>query len=483
MKLGIKMFFGIMIFFSAAFLGCGATLISYFYDTAIEKEVESTAQLYQYNKFVIQAALITREDDWAKAAGDGQTGVEFLVSDMNGTVALYTEDGSRLFTSFPEEGADFSSLLAQVQPECISYQFQKIRNRMYLLISGVVEQNNTRVYLITGADVQKILQQQERIIQKFGTIYAAALGASVVLIFLLSSLLTTPIKRLTAATQKIADGNYAERVAEYGSDEVGQLARNFNQMASAIEEKIRELSDSARQKEDFAANFAHELKTPLTSVIGYADRIYKKELSREAQKQAAWHIWNEGMRLEALSLKLMDLTVLDHKQFVLEEMDAALLLNELACDVEYLMKEKGIVFSFTAQPVYIKAEYDLFKTLFLNLIDNAIKAGADHIKVSGFLSSRTPSAQLYVIQVTDNGCGIPPDEIKRITEAFYMVDKSRSRKLHGAGLGLSLVQKITEIHAGTLDFASDGSTGTTVTISLPPFLQDTGYETTSFSNN
>ena len=485
MKLGIKMFFSITIFFSAAFLGCGAILISYFYDTAIEKEIESTAQRYQYNKFVIQASLITREDDWIKAAADGHTSVEFLVSDMNGTVALYTLDGSMLFSGFPDKTADFSSLLAQSQPESSSYQFQEMQGRMYLLICGSIKQNNTGVYLITGVDVQKILQQQERIIQKFGTIYAAALSAGVVLIFFLSALLTRPVKLLTAATQKIADGNYAERVAESGSDEVGQLARNFNQMACAIEEKINELSQSAQEKEDFAANFAHELKTPLTSVIGYADRIYKKELSRDAQKQAAWHIWNEGMRLEALSLKLMDLTVLNHRNFVLEDIDAVLLLAELAADVEYLMHEKGIAFLYTAQQAYIKADYDLFKTPFLNLVDNAAKAGASHIQVNGFLSdgtlrhhpgetnSRTQPAQLYTIQITDDGCGIPPEEIQRITEAFYMVDKSRSRKLHGAGLGLSLAQKIAEIHGSRLDFTSDGSSGTTVTIVLTPSVQDT----------
>ncbi|MDE7310420.1 MAG: HAMP domain-containing histidine kinase [Eubacterium sp.] len=484
MKLGIKMFFCITIFFSAAFLCCGATLISYFYKIAIEKEVENTAQLYQYNKFVIQAALITREDDWVKSAADGSAGVDFLVSDMNGTVALYTLDGSRLFSGFPDEAADFSALLANAQTDSIRYQFVEIQNRMYLLISGSVKQNDTGVYLITGVNIQKILQQQERILQKFGYIYAVALGAGVVLIFVISALLTRPVKLLTAATQKIADGNYAERVAASGNDEFGQLARNFNQMACAIEEKISELSESARQKEDFAANFAHELKTPLTSVIGYADRIYKKELPREAQKQAAWHIWNEGMRLEALSQKLMDLTVFHHKQFVLQEMDAAQLLGELAADVEYLVTEKGIAFAYTAQQAYIRAEYDLFKTLFLNLIDNAVKAGASSIQVNGCIQEpgagyppgKLPENELcphYIIRITDNGCGIPPDEIKRITEAFYMVDKSRSRKLHGAGLGLSLAQKIAEIHAGSLDFESDGSTGTTVTISLTSFLQDT----------
>ena len=170
---------------------------------------------------------------------------------------------------------------------------------------------------------------------------------------------------------------------------------------------------------------------------------------------------------------------------MLEDIDAVLLLAELAADVEYLMHEKGIAFLYTAQQAYIKADYDLFKTLFLNLVDNAAKAGASHIQVNGFLSdgtlrhhpgetnSRTQPAQLYTIQITDDGCGIPPEEIQRITEAFYMVDKSRSRKLHGAGLGLFLAQKIAGIHGSRLDFTSDGRSGTTVTIVLTPSVQDT----------
>lgn len=466
MKLGVKMFFCITVFFSAAFLVCGATLISYFYETAIEKEVESTAQQYQYNKFVIQAALITRADNWIAKAAAGSYDMGSIVSDMNGTVALFASDGSVLYSGFPEE-TDFTSMSCHAESAKISYQFLNIRNRMHLLISGSVKQQDTSVYLVTGIDIQKILQQQEQILKKFGYIYAVSVSVGIFLIIVFSFLLTRPLKLLTIATQKIADGNYAERVPAFGNDEVGQLARNFNQMACAVEEKIGELSESARQKEDFAANFAHELKTPLTSVIGYANRIYQKDLPREAQKQAAWQIWNEGMRLEALSLKLMDLTVLNHKDFILEEMRADQMLQELAADIEYLMKEKNVSFAYSAQPAYVKAEYDLFKSLFLNLVDNAIKAGASCITVTGYTANANKSDPQYTVCIKDNGCGIPPDEMKKITEAFYMVDKSRSRKLHGAGLGLSLAQKIAELHGSSLQFESDGKSWTSVTLQIP----------------
>ena len=389
MKLGVKMFFYVTIFFSAAFLSCGTALISYFYDTTIEKEIKSTGQLYQYNKFVMQAALITQNDQWISDVTDGISSMDYIVSDLNGTVALFAPDGTMLYSGFPDD-TDFSRFTDSFtrNKNSANYQFMKIKSRMYLLIYGSVKQKDTGVYLITGVDIQKLLMQLEQIIHKFGYIYAAALSVGILLILGLSALLTRPIKQLTTASQRIADGNYSERVTEYGNDEVGQLAENFNQMACAIEKKIEELSESARQKEDFAANLAHELKTPLTSVIGYADRIYKKDLPRELQKQAAWQIWNEGMRLEALSEKLMDLTVLNHKKFELQELDALQMLQELADDVDYLMKEKNVILQYTAQASYVRAEYDLFKTLFLNLIDNAVKAGASQICVTGTVEKK-----------------------------------------------------------------------------------------------
>ena len=338
--------------------------------------------------------------------------------------------------------------------------------------------------------------------KKAGVVYAAAIAVGMVLILGFSAVLTKPIKRLIAVTKKIADGNYRERIAATGSDEVGQLAADFNRMAAAVEEKVQKLSENARQKEDFVANFAHELKTPLTSIIGYADRIYKRELPRAEQRQAAYYIWNEGMRLEALSLKLMDLTVLSHGEFSLQQMEAEGLLRELSADVAFFMEEKQISFSCEAKQASVAVEYDLFKTLFLNLVDNAAKAGAAHIRVTGrvestagetsagraaalessrmisgdsrvipdssrmFAAPKEEAARRYVIAVEDDGSGIPAGELNRITEAFYMVDKSRSRKLHGAGIGLALCEQIARIHGSELEFESDGKSGTRVRVRL-----------------
>ncbi|GAB6087132.1 hypothetical protein JCM11672_24040 [Alkaliphilus crotonatoxidans] len=232
-------------------------------------------------------------------------------------------------------------------------------------------------------------------------------------------------------------------------------------MAETIEERIAELSNTARQKEDFVSNFAHELKTPLTSVIGYADMIYQKQLSREDTKNAAAYIIDEGLRLEALSLKLMDLIVLNRQDIILEELPADEILQNIADTLKPLLLSENIKFRLETVKAYIKIDYDLLKSLLLNLIDNAVKAGSTEITLTGKIKRNS-----YIVRVSDNGHGIPADELDRITEAFYMVDKSRSRKQHGAGLGLALASKIAGIHGSRLEFASIPDKGTTVSFSL-----------------
>ena len=267
---------------------------------------------------------------------------------------------------------------------------------------------------------------------------------------------------MTRNTKLFTKGKYDERATVKSSDEIGELSRSFNRMADTIQDTIRQLELNAQQKEDFVANFAHELKTPLTSVIGYADMIYQRnDLTHREVKEAAGYIVNEGMRLEALSLKLMELIVLNRQDFMLTKMRADEVVQDVSDTLRPLMEKKGIRFTASAQGAYIRIEFDLFKTLLLNLIDNAVKADGKHIRFNGkFEGGR------YVLSVTDDGRGIPKDQLDRITEAFYMVDKSRSRSQHGAGLGLAIASRIAALHGAQLEYQSEIGMGTVVMVVL-----------------
>lgn len=316
------------------------------------------------------------------------------------------------------------------------------------------------IRFVTQWDVSKTVRQQEILQQYFLRCYLAAVLVGMGLLGLLSALLTGPLKRMSRAAGRMAQGDYEERLAVKGRDEIGELAESFNRMAEAVEEKVEALSRAAREREDFVANFAHEMKTPMTSIIGYADMLYQRELSRKEVRDASWYIWNEGMRLEALSLKLMDLTVLGRQDFPLQEMAAEELLADAAGGLEPFFAEKGVSFALWADPAYIRVEYDLFKTLLINLLDNSVKAGCTRLALSG---TREREGR-YRICVRDNGCGMEEEELSRITEAFYMVDKARSRKQHGAGLGLALADRIARIHGSGLEFRSRKGQGTEVSL-------------------
>lgn len=314
-----------------------------------------------------------------------------------------------------------------------------------------------KIRFVTQWDITKTVQQQETMRQYFIRCYVAAMAAGMLLMGGLSALLTGPLKRMSRAAGRMAEGCYEERLSIHGKDEIGELAGSFNQMAAAVEEKIDELSRAAREKEDFVANFAHELKTPLTSIIGYADTIYQKELPREEIRRASWHIWNEGMRLEALSFKLMELIVLGRQDFPLVEMPADELLRDVAEGLAPLLEEHGVTLELEAGEAYIKVDYDLFKTLLINLMDNSVKAGSSRVTLWGGMREGR-----YEITVRDNGCGMEEEDLSRIKEAFYMVDKARSRKQHGAGLGLALADRIARIHGSDLKFESRKGEGTVV---------------------
>ncbi len=552
MRLFTKIFLFGMLAFGLAFSVSGYFLLHFSLKSSLEREADFALKQYQYDKFMVQSAVLTYLDASIVisivdefSSGDGQVYtitsklpqeqesddlqefwdvqgkseeqdgvwnyyfetdqepfsgkffwdspladaegfmtsglsnelVQTLAEEITVPVAFLAEDKTVIYSEI--EGLDLS-FLDSLSEEAHMYRFRDEPSRSVLVGSilklgevlgngqAAQETANTdtsedgrRLYFITEWDISKTIEQQNTMRQYFVRCYLVAMAAGMVLLVLLSAFLTGPLKRMSRAASRMAEGDYQERFRLSGKDEIGELAVSFNQMADAVEEKIGELSKAAREKEDFVANFAHELKTPLTSIIGYADTMYQKELSREEIRKASWHIWNEGMRLESLSLKLMELTVLGRQEFPLQEMAAEEVLRDVAEGMAPLSEERQIDIHFGAEHAYVRVDYDLLKTLLLNLVDNAMQAGSTRIELQG-----KKEEGKYWICVKDNGCGMEEEVLSRITEAFYMVDKARSRKQHGAGLGLALADRIAGIHGSELVFESEIGVGTKVSFCM-----------------
>lgn len=291
------------------------------------------------------------------------------------------------------------------------------------------------------------------------------------LVSLLSGLLTLlvlflvmrNIQKLSRATWQFALGRYEEKIDIKSDDEIGRLAEDFNWMAGVMNRQMVQLKEEVHRQEEFTAAFAHELKTPLTSIIGYADTLRSMELSREETDMCADYIYRQGKRLQSLSYKLLDMAMADQNKTEYRQIAAADLFRDVEQTVETSLMEKKLTLYVKKEDGYIWGDRELLGSLLINLIDNARKASFEGGRI--WLDGRKlPDG--YMISVTDEGKGLKQEELSRITEAFYMVDKSRSRKEGGAGLGLALCKKILELHQGSWHMESEPGQGLRVTILL-----------------
>ena len=228
------------------------------------------------------------------------------------------------------------------------------------------------------------------------------------------------------------------------------------------------LRSDAELREEFIASFAHELKTPLTAIIGYADMLRSKDMAPKPRFTAAGYIFSEGKRLEALSLKLMDIIVVGKQGFETHRTEAGYFLREVCAVALPATAVDGIVLEVHADRAEVELEPDLFKTLLINLVDNARKASKREAKIT-LLGRREEGG--YAFYVADQGRGMKKEELGKITEPFYMVDKSRSRAQNGAGLGLALCKRIAELHGTRLEYESEPGKGTTARVFLAANIQ------------
>ena len=309
------------------------------------------------------------------------------------------------------------------------------------------------------------LKKRKRVIRQFLLALCLPELSCARLMMIMKQYITKPIRRLSVATEAIAQGDYSHRIDVVTKDELGQLTEAYNSMSDTISEKIMALENSVTSKEDFIAAFAHETKTPITGIIGYADLIYQGKLHDRDIKEATGVILSEAERLQSLSSKLLELTDLDRSSsaIMIEQISSSDLEKDLMALYRFESERRGVDITIQLGEGYFWADYALIRLVITNLIENAIKAGSKHVTVTR-IPDRSDS---FAISVVDDGIGIPADKVSRVKEAFYMVDKSRSRAEHGVGLGLTLCDRIMKLHGGTMDITSREGEGTCVTLVLP----------------
>ncbi|MDE7219330.1 MAG: HAMP domain-containing histidine kinase [Oscillospiraceae bacterium] len=441
-------------------------LISLSFQSALEREIAMAQEEMQLLRVSYEAVCnargVTLENIAERSRGLTRT-LEEAAYLSDHQFRVVTEAGERIYSTLAS--ASDRELLERIDLRSSGYvlRLDQSTGQHLLHCAGPVVLPDGVLYMETVRDMSRLFADRETHYQVYRWIVLLVVGVSSAVMFALSYWLTAPIRSLGRAADQLARGDYSTRARVMGGDEIGELAENFNHMADAIGKNIQELEDAARRQEDFTASFVHELKTPLTSIIGYADMLRSRNLREEMRFKAASYIFSEGKRLENLSLSLMSLQVVGRSEAEARMVNMRKLCAEAARICQPAMKAKGLTLTARAEEGMLRGDGALLQTLLQNLLDNARKATGSGGRV--VLVGRSME-EGYQITVADQGRGIPEGELGKITEPFYMVDKSRSRAEGGAGLGLALCKQIVELHRGQLRFESKEGTGTIVTVTL-----------------
>ena len=273
-----------------------------------------------------------------------------------------------------------------------------------------------------------------------------------------------------------AAGDYTVRMPEKGSSELKTLAHSINEMTASINEREEKLRGIAESRKRFADAMAHEMKTPLTSILGFADILrIKSVVTDEQRRDFASAIVEEAKRLRGLSAKLLTLASTDNTPLDFADIPAAQLFSDVHATMAPVLGRRGIKLTTLHKNAVLHIDRELFLSLLYNLIDNAAKASPDNSEIWLIQSELDGHT---VVSVIDRGMGMKPDTVRRATEAFYMEDKARSRKAGGAGLGLALCDDICRRHGARLEIRSTYQKGTTIIIhmNVAPIPKNQGDE-------
>lgn len=343
------------------------------------------------------------------------------------------------------------------------YVIGKDADGHYLQINSVFTINNTAYDLIARYNLGSAYSARDNLIKLYFRVYAVVVLAGFLIAFIISTTLTRPLYRLSSTAKKIAGGDLSRRSNIKAKDEIGMLSRNFDLMADRLASNIRRLEQEMERQESFMGAFAHELKTPMTAIIGYADLLRQDGLSDGDRMAAANYIFTEGQRLEKLSFKLLELILLEKDTLMPTTVRLKTVFLEVQRILLPVLKPRGLRLLCHCSEGAVTVEADLVKSLLYNLVDNAAKA-CDEPGAIALVGTVTEAGCIIVVE--DKGRGMEQKELDRITEAFYRVDKARSRAQGGAGLGLALCRQIVELHDGTIRFESAPGQGTRVTVEL-----------------
>ncbi|MBT2657408.1 HAMP domain-containing histidine kinase [Bacillus sp. ISL-18] len=326
-------------------------------------------------------------------------------------------------------------------------------------VSPVMVDKKIAGYVFMFQTTQKIRDLISELNKHFLLASLLTLLFTMMIIIFLTRYVTHPLIQMSEATKRISKGDLSVSLPKLGKDEIGDLGE-------AIKVLANDLEILKNERNEFLASISHELRTPLTYIKGYADIARRSNTTKEDKDHYLEIIHEESVKLAKLVKELFNLAKMDENTFSIEKEEVHLspYFQSIIEKVAPALKENEMRIELNcSEHLYAHIDPIRFEQVILNLLDNARKYSEPGTKI--IVSVWQVEGKTH-IQVQDEGKGIPKEDLPRIFERFYRVDKSRTRALGGSGLGLSIVKQLVEAHGGTIEAVSSQSVGTTFKIIL-----------------
>ncbi len=407
--------------------------------------------------FSEMASYYLTEDDSATVEASL---VNYCFSRFADSSSVLMKDGETLYSGVSIDPDAFLPLTDRIAPVQITER--EIQGRNVLIVGSIVTLRNVEYAVYVVEDISSTYNSITDMVWTFVFVSAAGILLGAVLIALLMRRSTKPLTALADTARNIAAGEYGIRAEVSSGDEVGALADDFNRMAEAVEHHIAELTEIAERQRLFIGGVTHEFKTPLTALLLHSRMLRRANMTDEEKDASLEHIETQCEWLERLVQTLLKL-ITPEKEIKKETISAGELFNRVRQSTAKALADRGVTLITQSDGGTLNCNSDLIQSLLINLVDNAAKAyDADALGKRVLLTFSGDT-----IEVRDFGRGIPEEAMERIFEPFYMVDRSRSKKTGGSGLGLALVKQIADAHNAKLTVESALDRGTTVRLTLP----------------
>lgn len=434
-------------------------------------ETAKNVELYVKQYFLIHNTELTA----AMLEAEAKNATMELAGEIGSPLEIYSTDG-RLLSEAAQDSPPGKSFSRAASGESY-YALTKLGSQVQAELTGPILSDGQIVGIYRYTRNYSEIYKESKDFKSLITNSAAGIFTLIFLTSLaLARQLAKPIRLLTLASEKVAEGDFKLDLQIHSRDEIGELADRFRQMVQRIKDQIGiierdrdALQASQKESKAFFDHVTHELKTPLTTILGYTQMMRENGFSDpEFFDKGTAYIMNESRRLNRLVMDILELSKASSAEFAyrFETVNFSELIRETCEEMNMRGKRYGIRIdsSGVEAAISITGDRSKLKEALVNVIDNAIKYGSVHSDV--VVEAVSSYDGTVTVKVTDRGDGIPEEYLQRLFEPFYRAPGHASRDRESAGLGLSIVKSIMEKHGGMVAVASKLQEGTEVTLQL-----------------